>query len=79
MSEIKLNLSKIGIIEGDDKRALEDYVDVRCFVQRKNYDEYYISHSEYKMELDIRDLLILAERFIVTVGVMNTIYLDVTL
>ena len=78
MIRIKLDLSAIGIIEGDDKRALENYVDVRCFDQRKNYDEYYINTDNHELIIDIKDLMILAENFIVKVG-SDAVYLDVTL
>ena len=53
----------IGIIEGDDKRALENYVDVRYFRQRKSYDEYYIDVTDIDLKLDVNDLRILADNF----------------
>ncbi len=72
---ILVNL-ELGIFEGDKKRALEDYVDSRAFRQRKSYDEYYCDWREVELNLDIRDLMILAENFIVTVGI-NDITLTV--
>jgi len=57
----------IGIIEGDDKRVLENYIDSRVFRQRKSYDEYYIDINGTELDLDIRDLMILAENFLVDV------------
>lgn len=57
----------IGIIEGDDKRVLENYIDSRVFRQRKSYDEYYIGITGTELDLDIRDLMILAENFLVDV------------
>lgn len=65
---IRLELGNIGIIEGDDKRVLEDYVDVRHFRQRKSYDEYYIDVANVELKLDLNDLMILAETFKVKVG-----------
>ena len=58
---------KIGIIEGDDKRALENYVDSRFFRQRKQYDEYYIDVDDVDLKLDVNDLRILADNFKVQV------------
>ena len=65
----RLELGSIGIIQGDEKRALEDYVDPRYFSQRKSYDEYYIDTTNVRLNrvLDLNDLMILAERFKVTV------------
>lgn len=74
--KIILDTSNLGIMEGDKKRALECYVDAREFQQRKSYDEYFLNNNLRNIELDIRDLLILAEQFIVTVGV-DTIYLGI--
>ncbi len=74
--KVTLDTANLGIMDGDKKRALECYVDVREFQQRKSYDEYYLNNSARDLELDIRDLLILAEQFIVTVGI-DTIYLSI--
>jgi hypothetical protein len=40
----------LSIIAGDDKRALENYVGPRLFIQRKNYDEYTISNKPIYLE-----------------------------
>jgi len=64
MIEVDLN---IGIICGDDKRVLEEYVDSSNFKQRKNYDEYYIVNKNVELNLDLGLLMILAETFKVTV------------
>jgi hypothetical protein len=64
MIEVDLN---IGIICGDDKRILEEYVDSSNFKQRENYDEYYIVNKNVKLNLDLGWLMILAETFKVTV------------
>jgi hypothetical protein len=65
---MKLIFEGLGIISSEMKRALEDYVDVRVFRQRKAYDEYYIDIQEVDFDLDINDLLILADHFEVQVG-----------
>ena len=65
--KVKINLDGLGIIEGDQKRLLENYVDERLLTQRKQYDEYYVNIAVLEIEIDIRDLMILAEKFKVTV------------
>ena len=67
MVMIDLHLGRLGIIEGDAKRLLEPYVDGRLFSQRKNYDEYTIDTDSVKIRMDIKDLFILSEKFIVNV------------
>lgn len=69
---MKLEL-EIGIISGDDKRALENYVHPSYFRQRKSYDEYYIDTQSVDIKLDINDLMILAENFNVAVGIDSVI------
>ena len=64
---IKLELGGLGIIDTGERIALEDYVDSRAFRQRKQFAEYYVDWQDVNLELDIRDLMILAERFKVTV------------
>ena len=59
----RLELGTLGIISGEQKRALECYVDVRAFRQRKTFDEYYVDLTNFERVLDLRDLMILAERF----------------
>ena len=61
--ETRLELGTLGIISGAQKRALECYVDVRAFRQRKTFDEYYVDLTNFERVLDLRDLMILAERF----------------
>lgn len=68
MVMIDLNLGRLGIIEGDAKRLLEPYVANDFFTQRKTYDEYYVQVPHVKVKIDIKDLFILSEKFIITVG-----------
>ena len=59
----RLELGSLGIISGEQKRALECYVDARAFRQRKTFDEYYVDFTNFERVIDLRDLMILAERF----------------
>ena len=52
---------QLGIINGDDKRALENYIDSRAFIQRKSFDEYYCDWTNIELDIDLNDLMILAE------------------
>ena len=61
--EVRLELGCLGIISGEQRRSLECYVDARAFRQRKTYDEYYVDLTNFECNLDLRDLMILAERF----------------
>ena len=63
---IKLELS-LGIIDEDQKRTLEDYIDTRFIRQRKSYSEYYVDINGVTLDLDIKDLMILGEQFKVLV------------
>jgi len=64
-----MNLTvSIGIITGEEKRALEPYIDARRFTQRKSYDEYYIDSGDLKVDLSMSDLMVLAEEFKVLVS-----------
>ncbi len=65
---VDIHLGRLGIISGDSKRLLEPYVDSRLFSQRKFYDEYTLDTDSVKIRMDIKDLFILSEKFIVTVG-----------
>ena len=65
---VDIHLGRLGLISGDSKRLLEPYVDSRLFSQRKSYDEYTIDTASVKIRMDIKDLFILSEKFIVTVG-----------
>jgi len=65
---------ELGIISGDQKRALECYVDSRFFKQRKSYDEYYVEIDTVVFNHGINDLMILAEEFSVVIT-SNFIYL----
>ena len=64
---IRLELGTLGIIEGDKKRFLAEYLDERCFKQRKSYDEYYVTVSTFEVDLDLGLLMIIAEQFRVVV------------
>lgn len=64
----RIDLDMLSIMSGDEKRALENYVDCRLFRQRKSYDEYTIGNQYvYLEDLDVVDLMIIAENFKVTV------------
>ena len=63
----RLELGTIWIIEGNDKRVLECYVDERLFTQRKTFDEYYIDVTNHAVNIEIGDLMVLAENFKVLV------------
>ena len=62
--KIELNL---GIIDSDQKRVLECYIDARFIRQRKSYSEYYVDINGAELDLDIKDLMILGEQFNVSV------------
>lgn len=66
----KVHFERLGIISGESKRLLEDYVDTRLFSQRKSYDEWYIEDytKPLELDLDLRDLFILSGRFEIRVG-----------
>ena len=59
---------ELGIISGDQKRALECYVDSRFFVRRKSYDEYYVEVEIVEFRHGVNDLMILAEDFDVSIN-----------
>ena len=63
----RLELGALGIISGKQRKALECYIDARAFRQRKSFDEYYVDLTNVEMGLDLRDLMIFAERFKVIV------------
>lgn len=58
-----IELGSLGLLSGDDKRALENYVHPSYFRQRKSYDEYYVDVTNLDLDLDLRDLQILADDF----------------
>ena len=64
----KVHFERLGIISGDSKRLLEGYVDTRYFSQRKSYDEWVVDYDEIELELDLKDLFILSEKFEIRVG-----------
>jgi hypothetical protein len=66
--QVELRLSQLGILEGRQKRVLECYVHPALFRQRKHYDEYFVDVSFLPVNIDIKDLMILAEVFKVEVG-----------
>lgn len=68
VGRINLDLSRLGIIDLDQKRALECYIDERLFRQRKSFSEYYVDSQGVELEIDIKDLMILAEKFSVMVN-----------
>lgn len=47
-----LELGSLGIISGEQKQALECYVDTRVFSQCKSYDEYYVDLINFECVLD---------------------------
>ena len=64
---IRLELGTLGIIEGDQKRFLEEYIDESYFKQRKNYDEYYVRVTTLEVDLDLGLLMVIADMFKVIV------------
>ncbi|MDB4277798.1 hypothetical protein N9895_02035 [Gammaproteobacteria bacterium] len=64
---MQVELGSLGIIEGDKKRALEDYIHPSYFRQRKTFDEYYLMVSNLDINIDLNDMQILSENFIVRV------------
>jgi hypothetical protein len=64
---IRLELGSLGIISGEQKRALECFVDVRIFDQRKSFDEFTINTTNIQAAIGLKELMILAEVFIVRV------------
>ena len=68
---------EVGLLTGEQKRALECYVDARCFRQRKSYDEYYVDTDPVAISLRLQDLYVLAEEFTIEVG-PDAVYLRST-
>ena len=66
-ADIRLELGSLGILSGEQKRALEAYIDPRSFTQRKQFDEYTVDTTNQYASLDLGDLRILAEEFKVLV------------
>ena len=64
---VSINVDGLGIIGGDAKRFLEQYIDMRSFEQRKSYDEYYVNASNDKYMLNIDDLSEMSSYFSVSV------------
>ena len=64
----KIATDQLTIIDSDEKGVLECYIDARLITQRKQFDEYYVDSDKRELELDIRDLSILSEAFIVQVS-----------
>lgn len=64
---VRVELGSMGILEGDKKRFLEEYIDERHFRQRKSYDEYYVIPTAVEVNLDLGLLMIIAERLSVRV------------
>ena len=73
---MRIELGNLSIIDRNQKRALECYIDSRLIEQRKDFDEYTVSVSNYKCKADLSllDLMLLAELFSVKVG-PNEIYI----
>ena len=63
--DLKLEL---GIVTGEQKRVLEQYIDPGLFRQRKSYDEYYLYSSLEVFSGGLDDLCVLASEFDVTFG-----------
>ena len=68
MMKTKVHFERLGVISGESKRLLENYIDTRLFSQRKSYDEWIVDYDEIKLDLDLKDLFILSERFEIRVG-----------
>ena len=73
----KVDLYALGIIDLEQKRALECYVDERLFRQRKSFSEYYIDVRSVDVVIDIRDLMILSEQFDITISCDSVILRDI--
>lgn len=65
---MRIELGSLGIIEGWQKKALECYVDSRLFEQRRDFDEYTVSATNVDANVDLKDLMLLAESFSIKVG-----------
>ena len=61
--KVRLELGTLGIITGKERRVLECYVDSRLFRQRKTFDEYYVDATNFEVDVDLQDLMILADNF----------------
>lgn len=66
-SNVRITFS-LGVISGDNKRWLEDYVDSSLFVQRKDYDEYTVIRGYTAAKLDLYDFKNISEYFKVTIN-----------
>ena len=64
--QVTLELETLSILSGDEKIALEDYVDICMFRRRKQFNEW-IVHGKVEIDLELNDLMILAKSFIVEV------------
>ena len=73
---ITLYLGMLGIIDLDQKRALECYIDERLFRQIKSFSGYYVDINEIDLEIDIKDLMVLADQFNVIVSYGSVILKD---
>lgn len=67
-SDVSITFS-LGLVSGDHKRWLEDYVDPSLFIQRKNYDEYTLKRDFTTATLDLTDFRNIAEYFKVTINI----------
>ena len=63
----RFELGTIGIIDGDNKRILENYTGNDIFTQRKSYDEYYIDVTSCEVEIELDDLMRLSRTFVIKV------------
>jgi lipopolysaccharide/colanic/teichoic acid biosynthesis glycosyltransferase len=62
-----ITLEGLGIINGDEKRLLEDVVPGCEFAQRKSYDEYYVKSRSLTLDVSLPMLMRLAGAFRVIV------------
>ena len=64
--KVEIDAGLLGIVSGEQKRALQGFVGAGCFSQRKSFDEFFIE-SDLTADLGLADLMKLAEHFKVSV------------
>jgi hypothetical protein len=62
----RFELGTIGILSGEAKMVLEKYTG-DIFTQRKTYDEYYVNVTSCNVEVELEELMILSEVFVISV------------
>lgn len=62
----RFELGTIGILSGEAKRVLENYTG-NIFTQRKTYDEYYVRVACCDVDIELGELMVLSEVFVISV------------